>query len=206
VIKLAAQLVPVKVNAEKEGKDLAKKYKVQGFPTILFLDSKGTVMGQIGGYMPPDPFHDEMQKAISSHRDFPKVEATLKTKPNDGWANAKMASICAMRGDQPGAEKALKLAEAAKYQGPEMAQAYNAVGDLHQSARRFPVAIVHFEKAFAATSDAGVRSYALVSIMYCHLGNQDTASAKKAAKRLVDLKGASPEYVKMAQDVLKMPG
>lgn len=198
--------MPVKVNAEKEGKDLAKKYNVRGFPTILFLDSKGAVMGQIGGYMPADPFHDEMQKTISSYRDFPKVQATLKAKPNDGWANAKMAAICAMRGDQPGAEKALKRAEAAKYKGPEMAQTYNAVGDMHQSARRFDVAIAHFEKAGAATADPGIKSYALVSIMYCHLGKHDMANAKKAAKRLVDLKGANPEYVKMAQDVLKRPG
>ena len=56
MIKLAAQLVPLKVNAEKEGKDLAKKYDVRGFPTILFLTAEGDIMGRIGGYMPPTEF------------------------------------------------------------------------------------------------------------------------------------------------------
>ncbi len=205
-MKLAAQVVPLKVNAEKEGKELAKKYGVSGFPTILFLDPKGGVMGKIGGYMPPDGFHDEMQKAISGYRDYPKVQARLKANPSDGWANAKLAAICGSKGDRAGAVKALGRAEKSGFKGPELAAAYNAVGDSHQLGNEFDVAIGYFRKAFAASPDLKIRSYALVSIMYCHLGKRDPAAAKKAAKQLVDLKGATPEYVEMARKVLKQPG
>jgi protein disulfide-isomerase len=39
---------------KKRNGELAKKYKIEGFPTVIFFDSKGTVLGR-SGYMEGGP-------------------------------------------------------------------------------------------------------------------------------------------------------
>lgn len=203
MIKLAAQVVPIKVNAEKEGKQLAEKYGVRGFPTILFVDGGGEVMHKIGGYLKPDPFAAEMSKAIEGSSAFAKAMETLKSKPDDGPANSVVAMVLASRGNIEGASAALEKAELAKHDGPEMASAYNALGDHHQLAGDLDKAIPYFQKANKIAKDDEARAYARVSIMVCHKSKGDHEAAKKAAKELLELKGASAEYLDLAKKVLE---
>jgi len=62
VIQLSTEFIPVKLNAQKEGKELAKKNKVRGYPTILFFDAKGKAVGRIGGYLNPDKYLKAVRK------------------------------------------------------------------------------------------------------------------------------------------------
>ena len=54
------RMVVVKLDAERDGRDAARRYRVEGFPTILFLDGSGQEVGRIPGYMPPQPFLEEL--------------------------------------------------------------------------------------------------------------------------------------------------
>ena len=54
VAKAASNLVAVRVNAEKGGEEVARKFDVQGFPTILFVDGSGTVVERVEGYVDVD--------------------------------------------------------------------------------------------------------------------------------------------------------
>lgn len=194
--------MPLKVNAEKEGQALAKQYKVEGFPTILFVDAKGELFAKIGGYMPPEGFSEEMAKALKTHKELPAIQAKLKANANDPEANARMAGICAAREQPDKAVAHLAKSEKAGYKGAAMAPAYNAVGDHYQTAREFDKAIGYFKKGDAAATNPKDRAYSQVSIMVCHLSKGDKNAAKAVAKTLAVLKGAPAEYVKMAQDVL----
>lgn len=49
VIAESVNFISVKINAEKES-DLAQKYQVSGFPTILWLDANGTPIERLPGY------------------------------------------------------------------------------------------------------------------------------------------------------------
>ena len=50
---MTGQVVPIKLDAEKgEGKTVARKYNVTGFPTILFINESGRVEATVGGYLP----------------------------------------------------------------------------------------------------------------------------------------------------------
>lgn len=62
VISESVNFVSVKVNAEK-APDLAKKYEVDGFPTILWLDTKGTTLERLPGYMDAPGFLEMMRSA-----------------------------------------------------------------------------------------------------------------------------------------------
>lgn len=202
MIKLAAQVVPLKVNAEKEGKDLAQKYGVQGYPTILFLDPKGTVVGKIGGYLPPAGFSDELVKITGNYAVYPMLQATLKARPNDGEANARMASILASREEIAKAETCLNAAVKARYKGEYLAAAYSAVGDHYQLANDANKAIGYFEKALPVAPNDRVKSYSLISLAVCCQMSGDSAGVRKHARALVALKGADPEYVKVARQML----
>ena len=64
-VRTSRNWVMVKINPEKStrGAQLAKKYKLEGFPTLLMLDSRGKKLNQIAGAYPANMMLDEMQKA-----------------------------------------------------------------------------------------------------------------------------------------------
>ncbi|MCW5942300.1 MAG: thioredoxin fold domain-containing protein [Fimbriimonadaceae bacterium] len=203
VIDLSNRVVSLKTDAEKEGKDLAKKYGVNGYPTILFLDPQGSVVGKIGGYLPPAGFAEELVKVTENYAAYPKLVATLKANPANGEANARMAGILAARDSIARAETHLAAAEKAGYKGAYLAGAYNAVGDHYQLANEAKKAIAFFEKAVAIAPNDKVKSYSLISLAVCCQMAGDKAGVQKHAKALVALKGADPEYVQMAKQMLQ---
>jgi tetratricopeptide (TPR) repeat protein len=144
-----------------------------------------------------------MTKVQDSIKDFEKTQETLKKSPEDGEANAKLANLMAMRGKQKEAEAAIGKAEKAKYGGEPLAEAYNGVGDLYQSAGEFDKAIEYFRKADAASKEMSTRGYALASIMTCHQQAGQTDKAKAVAKKLVEMKDMPKEYVDGAKALLE---
>ena len=51
-----ARFVPIKVNGDKGGAELAASFGVDSYPTLIFLDPDGNEMDRILGYLPPDRF------------------------------------------------------------------------------------------------------------------------------------------------------
>ncbi|HJY63892.1 MAG TPA: thioredoxin fold domain-containing protein, partial [Ignavibacteria bacterium] len=79
-----------KIDAEKgEGVEFAKKYKVNGYPAILFLDGDGVEIDRINGYFPVAQFKrfmEDYSKGINTTKD---LEAKLKTEPDNIEVNYK---------------------------------------------------------------------------------------------------------------------
>ncbi len=59
-----ASVVPVKLDAERGGRQAAARYRVNGFPTILFLDATGREVARIPGYLPPEAFLEELRDIL----------------------------------------------------------------------------------------------------------------------------------------------
>ncbi len=51
-----ARFVPMKMNGEKGGAELAARFGIDSYPTLIFLDPNGKEMDRILGYLPPDRF------------------------------------------------------------------------------------------------------------------------------------------------------
>lgn len=80
VVALSKKFVCIKLDPEKDTKNGAK-YKVEGFPTILFTDSAGKQIHEVVGYLPADKFAAEMKKALElAAKDKSKAEAGEKAK------------------------------------------------------------------------------------------------------------------------------
>lgn len=64
---LNTNFINLKVDMENgQGPSLGKKYRVSGYPTLLFIDSKGSVISRIGGYTTADGFIEQAQKVVLS--------------------------------------------------------------------------------------------------------------------------------------------
>ena len=98
--------VNYKIDAEKgEGVEFAKKYKVNGYPTVLFLKADGSEVDRIVGYVPLKDFVEMMtdyNKGVNTMSDLKKK---LETNPNDIVTNIKMGDKLMSVGDNDGAKK-----------------------------------------------------------------------------------------------------
>jgi thiol-disulfide isomerase/thioredoxin len=56
--------IPLKIDAEKEGRELAKRYKIGAFPTLLLLKSDGAEVDRIVGFREPPAFAQEFKKML----------------------------------------------------------------------------------------------------------------------------------------------
>ncbi len=64
VQRALGRFVSVRLNAEKDGRDVAERFNVDGYPTILFLDAHGGEVGRIPGYLEPGPFLAELENVV----------------------------------------------------------------------------------------------------------------------------------------------
>jgi len=84
VAERLAGVITVRVDAEDEtmkngyrGVELAQRYRVMGYPTIVFLDSSGREISRQGGAVPPKPFLGwldaslDRSKGVASGRPVP---------------------------------------------------------------------------------------------------------------------------------------
>lgn len=72
--KVAAEVnkdfVALKVNPEESdaNREFVDKYRIQGFPTILFLNGKGEEIHRLSGFKPVDGFMEELEVAREKAR------------------------------------------------------------------------------------------------------------------------------------------
>lgn len=76
VIDSSRKLISLKVNAEDggPGQMFARKYGVNSYPTILFINGQGQEVDRIGGFLPAEDFASEMERIISGRDTFLSLE------------------------------------------------------------------------------------------------------------------------------------
>ena len=81
-----------KIDAENgEGPDLAKKYGVKGYPTIVFTQPDGTEIDRIYGYLPAQQFLAVMKDYHSGVNTYAALKAAVESEPGDPASNYKYA-------------------------------------------------------------------------------------------------------------------
>jgi len=77
---LQDEFVFVKINAEEgKGIELSRKYDVNGFPNVVFMDSKGDEIERIMSYRPKGEYLEEIKRILAGERTVPKVEKQFDT-------------------------------------------------------------------------------------------------------------------------------
>jgi thioredoxin 1 len=58
----------LRLDAEGEGADAARRYRVDGFPTMVFVDSAGEELGRIRGFYPAPRFAERARAILDGAR------------------------------------------------------------------------------------------------------------------------------------------
>lgn len=83
-----AKQVNWKIDAEKgEGPELAKKYGIAGYPTIVFVDGNGDEVDRIVGYMPAKDFLKRIKEFNDGINTFGALSKIIKDNPDDIKSN-----------------------------------------------------------------------------------------------------------------------
>lgn len=101
--------VNFKIDAEKgEGLEFAKKYKVNAYPTVLFLDAEGNEVDRILGYVPKKDFLEMMTDYNKGVNTFGYLKKKLEKDPDNLDANLKIADKYTALGDNKEAKTHLE--------------------------------------------------------------------------------------------------
>lgn len=80
-----------KTDAEKEGKDLAKKYGVNGYPTLVFVDADGNEIDKIVGYYPAPDFLENIKKINERKSTLSYLQTQYENNKTDIKTNLDLA-------------------------------------------------------------------------------------------------------------------
>jgi len=99
-------LLSMKIDAEKgEGIELAKRYNVRGFPTIVFTNNDGEEIDRIVGYRDPIPFLNELRRVQSGRNTLPSLLQDYHRDPEKFSTLFKLAKKYEAMGDQLSAKE-----------------------------------------------------------------------------------------------------
>jgi thioredoxin-like negative regulator of GroEL len=97
-----AELVALKLDAEKGGAEMATRYGIDSYPTMIFFDGRGNEMERILGYLPQEKFLRRVQR-IRSGDTFLACLRVLEGDPGNVDAIERSVNGLLERSDPEGA-------------------------------------------------------------------------------------------------------
>lgn len=199
VVQKSKSTVPLRLNAEAEGKALARKYGVSSYPAYLLVDSNGSVFGRAQGAMPPADFKNFIDTGIKRHKEFNTLTAQVKRNPRDGAALASLAVLNGNMGSVETAETQAKRAEALGYKGPKLASAWVAIGEGARVQNRMAGAIAYYQKSLKYPGTPKDVSFAHYAIAALSVQLERKADAQKHVRLALNTKGAPKDVLEAAR-------
>lgn len=195
-------MVAVRLDAEREGRDLAQKLRVTGFPTILYLDADGNEWGRLPGFLPAGPFLEQGQSFLKDAREQPLLEAKLKQNPSNSALASDLAQRFARQGNL---KKALAMASLV-LKGPQnaaAAQAYVALGRAYLDSGSPEAAKAWFSRVGQASKDASTKAYGYFGLALCALATRNNKAAHTELNRLLAMPDCPPGIQEKARELLQ---
>ena len=183
-----------KIDAEKgEGIELAKKFGVSGFPTVLYVNASGEEIDRIVGYFPAKEFLPLMKDYAAGKNTMKSLKATLSTNPDDIEANFRVGKKTADAGNMDEAkkyfEKVLTLDPGNKSGWADDAELYLA------QIKNTPAAIEAFINKYP---ESDLTKQAYIYLAEVSLEGNDYTKADGYYKKLLDKYGKNDEEISFA--------
>ncbi len=88
---LDERTIPLKIDAEKN-RPLAKKFEVAAYPTMVFIDGNGKIVGRLVGYRAPEQFIGAANDALSGITESSIARDKLKEDENNPMLRMQLAN------------------------------------------------------------------------------------------------------------------
>lgn len=195
------QLVPLKLNSEREGLSLARKYQVSSLPTILIVDAAGAVQGTIRGFLPPGEMAQTLTRILADARDLPPLLARLKANPSD-LALARTVLVRSLaRGSATDALNAANILEKRKPGGLEFA-VYGELSQILLRQGKGRDARGFLQKALPKAPSGGAKATCHFLIGLTWYQEKDRARAKQSLQAALNTPGCPDRITQAARQGL----
>lgn len=88
---LGEHAVSLKIDAE-ENEELAARYRVRAYPTMVFIDPDGSELGRLVGYEDADSFLVKGPEALAGISELDRVSSDLEAEPEDATLRHRLGS------------------------------------------------------------------------------------------------------------------
>ena len=181
VLELAAGFVPLKIDADV-ATSFVERYRVDAFPTLLFLDGRGREISRWRGAITAEPLAGLMERVGDGYAAYLE---NLEL-PGDPEAARAVADYLEGAGNAAGAVahlqkclKRLRRAEAAVREPLEL-----RLGEAHAAAEEWKAACKIYQRLADEAAQAEIRCEALAGLVHAERERGREAQSAAAAERL----------------------
>lgn len=201
VIKQAQAYIPLKLDAEKEGKTLAAKYKVNAYPHFIFVNPDGTTKGSVLGFQDETGFVEKVKVIFLPKSEREKLTAILKKNPNDGPANCGMAMLLLEEGKLADADKHLTTASNAGYKGADLAAVLSQLA--HSMGSSNPQRMMELYQASVKLKDRNSLSITYERMMQWAAQDRNLMMMVGTAQEILKSEHINPDLMSKAEKLIK---
>ena len=204
VIRLVDSVVPVKIDAEHEGQRLAMKYRIEGFPTILFLNENGGVEGLIGGFLPAFGFARSFSSMMKRHQEFVATRNRFQKNRSDVQAAFDLEEFYATQGN---GARTLAMQRQVERLDPKNAKGMLArsclyLGDFYSMQGHFDKSAPLYRQAIHVAKTPLDKAYGHLSLAYCSLSGKRFPQALQELKVTQSVPNCPPKVKGAAQQLI----
>jgi thiol-disulfide isomerase/thioredoxin len=200
---VAEKLVCIKRDAEKdEGAELAKRFLVYNYPTMIFLKPDGTEIDRHVGFLQPPEYMQLVNDYLAGVNTLDDYMRRVQVSPDDAELNFKVGEKLSHRLQSDDARRYLEHAielDAANDQGYAV-QSLFALGDLHrklaersEGTKDWDQAIVYTRRAIETYPDENTTRDGLYRIAHYNKKAGRPAAAADNYRELIELDPADPK-------------
>lgn len=205
VVRAMENYVPVKLNTEREGRELAGKYGVSSLPTLVIAEPDGAAVATIRGFVDSADMLRALNGVRSDRETIARLRPTLRANPRDVGAAQQLLRASLRLSDTESIRAAVATLEK---QAPN-SLGYAEWGEMGQIAMRrgqSAEARRYYGKALALAKDGAGRAtcHFLIGVTYFKEGRKQ--DARKSLEAALAIPGCPPEMARMARNGLKEIG
>jgi thiol-disulfide isomerase/thioredoxin len=199
---LASNFVTVKLNAEKDGAKLAKKYGVDAYPTIMFVNADGSAVKKVDGYQDGADFTTTLAQILQKNRG-PALKQMADGQPGNVTLQTGMAIINAAAGSMDDALKYQGKAETADphNQAGALSAGYQTIAEVYFGQKQYAQSIDYLKKQIATCGSADEAIVAKLMMATCYAFTKQNAQALQLAEEVLHTPSATKEEKELAQKI-----
>lgn len=192
VIEQAKRYIPVVLDAEKEGVELAKKHKIDSYPIFVFVKPDDSVMGEVVGYRNASDFQVRVDQIFDGKSELARLNGILEKNPNDGAALCELAVFQIGEGEYQKAMANIDKAKKAEFKGQQLANALSELGNLMSLMGQYAKAIEYLEESLVL-KDPNSTSVTFNRLILALMHIDDNERLRATAKRVIESPYTSPK-------------
>ncbi|MBM3457444.1 MAG: tetratricopeptide repeat protein [Armatimonadetes bacterium] len=206
VRRAAAPYVPVRLDGEKEGQPLVRKFGVTGFPAHMVLTPEGFIALMIPGYLPAESFVTTLNEGIGRYEQGLQLEQQYRQNPSDLENATKLGQLHADRGNVQGAEEIRAVLEKADPQNNRnwKAPLYNQLAASYLTRNEFDAALPLLKEAVKIATDTPDVVQSHLNLAMCYGMRNRSAEGIPLVERVLGLPDAPEERRGQAERLLTM--